>query len=89
MTLRYVSAKNAETTLGEPVWSRNLAFLTQKWLAGTVPNQGIMLIADNETVVGYDLRFRRSEDGPAEAPKLEVEWTLPTRTVYFLKDHLG
>jgi len=38
-----------------PSWqSWDLAFLTQKWLDGTVPNQGVMLIADNETVVGYD-----------------------------------
>ncbi|MFQ5638398.1 MAG: DNRLRE domain-containing protein [bacterium] len=62
---------------------------TRAWHSGSAPNFGGILLADNEYVVGYDLRFRSSDDGNVDQPVLEVIYTQPTRTVYFLKDHLG
>jgi len=57
---------------------------------GTSQNHGLLLWAANENVNGYDLRFHSSETTNAsERPQLVVEWTLPTRTVYYLKDHPG
>ena len=69
----------------------NLTWLTREWLDGTAANYGVMLIADNETVVGHDLRFHSIDSAPSlfDQPTLEVEWTLPQRTVYYLKDHPG
>ncbi len=49
----------------------------------------MILLADNEGVDGYDLRFRSSDDGFGDQPYLQVIWTQTEKTVYFLKDHLG
>ncbi len=50
-----------------------------------------MLIADNEDIAGHDLRFHSIDSAPSlfDQPSLEVEWTVPQHTLYYLKDHLG
>ncbi len=67
--------------------------LTQKWVNGTATNYGVILWATNENTNGYDLRFRSSEyaDTTSHRPVLEVIYSTDaaTKTVYFLKDHLG
>jgi hypothetical protein len=75
-----------------PIWKAwNLTNLTQKWVNGTATHYGVVLWATNETTDGYDLRFRASEytTDPSLQPKLEVTYSQTSRTVYFLKDHLG
>jgi hypothetical protein len=78
-----------------PVWkSWDLTALTQKWVNGTATNYGVVLWATNETTNGYDLRFHSSDAPPpnnANPPVLEVTYSTDaaTKTVYFLKDHLG
>jgi RHS repeat-associated protein len=72
----------------------NLTNLTQKWVNGTATNYGVVLWATNETTNGYDLRFHSSDAPPpnnANPPVLEVIYPTDaaTKTVYFLKDHLG
>jgi RHS repeat-associated protein len=72
----------------------NLTALTQKWVNGTATNYGVVLWATNETTNGYDLRFHSSDAPPpnnANPPVLEVTYSTDaaTKTVYFLKDHLG
>ncbi len=71
----------------------NLTNLTQKWVNGTATNNGVVLWATNETTNGYDLRFHSSDAQPPNAnpPVLEVIYSTDaaTKTVYFLKDHLG
>jgi len=50
----------------------------------------VSALATNEDTNGYDLRFHSSETTNAsERQQLVVEWTLPSRTVYYLKDHPG
>jgi RHS repeat-associated protein len=76
-----------------PKWkSWDLTALTQKWLNGTAANYGVMLWATNEDVTGYTMRFHSSEaSNSSDRPYLEVVYSTEatTRTVYFLKDHLG
>ncbi len=77
-----------------PTWKAwNLTNLTQKWVNGTATNNGVVLWATNETTNGYDLRFHSSDAQPPNAnpPVLEVTYSTDaaTKTVYFLKDHLG
>ncbi len=80
-----------------PIWkSWNLTNLTQKWVKvsgpGSFPSYGVILWATNENVNGYDLRFYSSEaTNSADRPYLEVIYSTEaaTKTVYFLKDHLG
>jgi len=59
----------------------------------TATNYGVVLWATNETTDGYDLRFYSSEytTDPTKQPKLEIIYSTEatTKTVYFLKDHLG
>ncbi|MCI0698446.1 DNRLRE domain-containing protein [candidate division KSB1 bacterium] len=77
-----------------PSWKAwNLTNLAQKWVNGTATNYGVILWATNENTNGYDLRFRSSEyaDTTSHRPILEVIYSTDaaTKTVYFLKDHLG
>jgi RHS repeat-associated protein len=76
-----------------PKWkSWDLTALTQKWLATPASNYGVILWATNEDVAGYTMRFYSSEAGnSSDRPNLEVVYSTEatTRTVYFLKDHLG
>jgi len=76
-----------------PKWkSWDLTALTQKWLNGTATNYGVILWATNEDVAGYTFRFHSSEaTNQSDRPDLEVVYSTEatTRTVYFLKDHLG
>ena len=65
----------------------DLTALTRAWHDGSVPNYGVILWATNEDTDGYDLRFRSSDDGYVDQPVLEIIYTRPTKTVYFLKDH--
>ncbi len=62
--------------------------LTNQWLDGSAANYGVILWATNEDTPGYELRFRSSL-ASVDLPVLEVVYTRPTKTVYFLKDHLG
>ncbi len=72
-----------------PRWvSWDLTALTNQWLDGSAPNYGVILWATNEDTPGYELRFRSSL-ASVDLPVLEVVYTRPTKTVYFLKDHLG
>ncbi len=75
-----------------PSWqSWDLTALTQQWLDGTA-NHGVMLINElSEGTPGYELRFHSTESAPSllDQPYLEVEWTVPQHTLYYLKDHLG
>jgi len=48
----------------------------------------VILWATNEDIDGYDLRFRSSE-ASVDQPYLEILWTQPVKSVYYLKDHLG
>jgi RHS repeat-associated protein len=83
----------ASDTLSLPMWKQwDLSALTQKWLNGTVSNYGVILWATNEDVAGYTMRFHSSEaTNQSDRPYLEVVYSTEatTRTVYFLKDHLG
>jgi RHS repeat-associated protein len=76
-----------------PKWkSCDLTALTQDWLNGTVSNYGVILWATNEDVAGYTMRFHSSEaSNSSDRPYLEVVYSTEatTKTVYFLKDHLG
>ncbi len=76
-----------------PVWkSWELTALTQKWLNGTASNYGVVLWATNEDTDGYTSRFHSSEaTNSSDRPYVEVVYSTEatTRTVYFLKDHLG
>ncbi len=74
-----------------PTWkSWDLTTLTERWLEGTAANYGVVLWATNETTDGYDLRFRASEYATTtERPYLQVTYSTSSKTVYFLKDHLG
>ena len=77
-----------------PKWTNwDLTGLTQKWVSLMATNYGVVLWATNETTDGYDLRFYSSEytTDPTLQPKLEVIYSTDaaTKTVYFLKDHLG
>jgi len=70
----------------------DLSALTQKWVSNTVPNFGVMLWATNEDTDYNTLWFRSSEySNSTYWPKLEVIYSTDaaTKTVYFLKDHLG
>ena len=77
-----------------PKWKQwDITALTQKWVNLTATNYGVVLWANNETTDGYDLRFYSSEytTDPTMQPKLEIIYSTEatTKTVYFLKDHLG
>jgi hypothetical protein len=76
-----------------PKWkSWDLTALTQKWMNGTASNYGVILWATNEDVTGYTMRFHSSEaSNSSDRPYLEVIYSTEaeTKTVYFLKDHLG
>jgi RHS repeat-associated protein len=76
-----------------PKWkSWDLTALTQKWLNSPTSNYGVILWATNEDVAGYTMRFHSSEaSNSSDRPYLEVVYSTEatTRTVYFLKDHLG
>jgi len=65
--------------------------LTQKWVNGSATNYGVILWATNENTDGKDLRFHSSEYTIFQNlwPKLEITYSTETKTVYFLKDHLG
>jgi RHS repeat-associated protein len=82
----------ASDTLSLPMWKQwDLSALTQKWVNGAA-NYGVMLWATNEDVAGYTFRFYSSEaTNPSDRPYLEVVYSTEatTKTVYFLKDHLG
>jgi len=70
----------------------DLSALTQKWVSNTTPNLGVMLWATNEDTDYNTLWFRSSEySNSTYWPKLEVTYSTDsaTKTVYFLKDHLG
>jgi ribonuclease T1 len=70
--------------------SWDITALTQKWVNGTATNYGVVLWATNEATDGYDLRFRSSEYATTtERPYLQVTYSTSSKTVYFLKDHLG
>jgi len=75
------------------MWKQwDLSALTQKWVNGTAVNYGVILWATNEDVAGYTFRFYSSEaTNPSDRPYLEVVYSTDeaTKTVYFLKDHLG
>jgi RHS repeat-associated protein len=76
-----------------PKWKGwDLTALTQKWMATPASNYGVILWATNEDVAGYTMRFYSSEaTNQSDRPYLEVVYSTEatTRTVYFLKDHLG
>jgi hypothetical protein len=76
-----------------PKWkSWDLTALTQKWLATPASNYGVILWAINEDVAGYTFRFHSSEASNSnDRPYWEVVYSTDaaTKTVYFLKDHLG
>ena len=65
--------------------------MTQKWVNGSATNYGVILWATNENTDGKDLRFHSSEYTIFQNlwPKLEITYSTETKTVYFLKDHLG
>jgi len=65
--------------------------LTQKWVNGSATNHGVILWTTSEDTDGKDLRFRSSEYTVFQNlwPKLEITYSTETKTVYFLKDHLG
>jgi len=70
----------------------DLSALTQKWVSNMTPNLGVMLWATNEDSSYNTLWFRSSEySNSTYWPKLEVTYSTEaaTKTVYFLKDHLG
>jgi RHS repeat-associated protein len=70
--------------------SWDITALTQKWVNGTATNYGVVLWATNEGTNGYDLRFRASEYTTTSLrPYLQVTYSTSSKTVYFLKDHLG
>jgi len=53
-------------------------------------NQGIMLIANNEDVLGQGLKFFSRETPYTEKrPYLEVTWTREFNKNFYIKDHLG
>jgi RHS repeat-associated protein len=83
----------ASDTLSLPMWKQwDLSALTQKWVNGAAANYGVILWADNEDVAGYTMRFYSSEaTNQSDRPYLEVVYSTEatTKTVYFLKDHLG
>jgi len=98
--LNDIDAKSSmESTLlcqqNYPRWqSWDLTGLTQKWVNLTATNYGVVLWATNETTDGYDLRFYSSEavaPNDIYRPYLQVIYSTETttKTVYFLKDHLG
>lgn len=58
--------------------------MTKTWFGG-VTNYGVILWDANEVLAGYDLRFYSTES----APSMEIDWTIDTRTLYYLKDHPG
>ena len=69
-------------------WS--LTDLTQAWVDGSENNNGVLLWATNEDIAGKYLRFHSSEAvNSADQPVLEVTWSTQSKSVYFLKDHLG
>ncbi len=77
------------TATGWKSW--DLSALTQKWVNGSATNYGVILWATSEGTDGKDLRFRSSEYTIFQNlwPKLEITYSTETKTVYFLKDHLG
>ncbi len=77
------------TATGGKIW--DLSALTQKWVTGSATNYGVILWTTSEGTDGKDLRFRSSEYTVFQNlwPKLEITYSTETKTVYFLKDHLG
>ncbi len=77
------------TAMGWKTW--DLSALTQKWINGSATNYGVILWTTSEGTDGKDLRFRSSEYTVFQNlwPKLEITYSTETKTVYFLKDHLG
>jgi len=70
----------------------DLSRLTQQWVTTPSNNFGVMLWATNEDTDYNTLWFRSSEySNSTYWPKLEVTYSTDaaTKTVYFLKDHLG
>lgn len=76
-----------------PSWKTwDLTTLTEKWINGTATNYGVILWDLYEYIDGKKLWFRSSEySNSSEWPRLEVTYSTEaaTKTVYFLKDHLG